>query len=424
MSLWSSFLDNIAKPVGGAIGNVGEYLAGTFTGNFGSPSQAISNIVIPAGIDIGTSKQLTALGLEQEAQNIVKENLKYSTKNQATSNDLVLKAGVKLHDEVISPYITRPIATGALLTDFDSPLYSKDEFEKGFQLSDITEAYNRSEEVSLGQALTKSDLSVVRPIADFVFDKGGIDLDEVDLWNDDDIQRTFVDNTVGKYFTGVVDFTVSNIAIGGAFGTAAKAGALGARKAGLTTRAKNLTAVEKNIDDGILFTQSNGVSGRQTSIGNDINKLASTTDINEVSTILTKYTNNENLFGPIQRATDPNTVKDLILADKGYLPALDRLSKNAPADLYEIADMNSIFRARRIEEGKPLEFSDEAWTRLNAAFDDAIAKVPEYQFIKDALLDSKTGTPTMFGRDYVPMEPIVGRGTFIKIKSNSVLSWL
>ena len=416
MSLWSSFLDNIAKPVGGAIGNVGEYLAGTFTGNFGSPSQTISNIVIPAGIDIGTSKQLTALGLEQEAQNIVKENLKYSVKNQATSNDLVLKAGVQLHDKVISPIITRPIASAALLTDFDSPLYSKDEFEKGFQLSDITEAYNRSEEVSLGQALTKSDLSAVRPIADFVFDKGGIDLDEVDLWNDDDIQRAFVDNTVGKYFTGVVDFTVSNIAIGGAFGTAAKAGMLGARKAGLTTRAKNLTAVEKNIDDGILFTQSNGVSGRQTSIGNDINKLASTTDINEVSTVLTKYTNNENLFGPIQRATDPNTVKDLILADKGYLPALDRLSKNAPADLYEIADMNSVMRAKRIEEGKPLEFSDEAWARMNSAFDDAINRVPEYKFIKDSLLDPGTGTPYKFARDYVPMEPVLGKGPFIKTR--------
>jgi hypothetical protein len=320
MSLWSSFLDNIAKPVGGAVGNLGEYLAGTFTGNFGSPSQAISNIILPAGIDIGTSKQLTTLGLEQEAQNIVKENLKYSVKNQATSNDLVLQAGVKLHDEVISPYITRPIAAAALLTDTNSPLYLKDEFEKGFQLSDITEAYNRSEEVSLGQALTKSDLNPVKEITDLIFDKGGIDLDEIDLWNDDDIQRAFVDNTVGKYFTGTIDFTVSNVAIAGAFGAAAKVGALGARKTGLTTRVQNLGKVEKDINDGILFTQSAAASGRQTSIGNDINKLASTTDINEVSTILTKYTNNENLFGPIQRATDPNTVKDLILADKGYLP--------------------------------------------------------------------------------------------------------
>lgn len=415
MSLWNSFLDNIAKPVGGAIAKIPETFIGTFTGNLASPSQAISNIAISAGVDIGTSRQLSALGLEKEAQAIVKENLKYSVKNQATSNDLVLQAGVKFHDEVISPYVTRPIASAALLTDLNSPLYS-DEFTKGFQLSDITEAYNRSEEVSLGQALTKSDLNPIKEITNFVFDKGGIDLDQVDLWNDDDIQRAFVDNTVGKYFTGITDFAVSNLAISGAFGVAAKSGYLGARKAGLTTKANNFVKIEKDIDDGILFTQSNSASGRQTTIGNDINKLASTSNIEEVSTILNKYTNNINLYGPIQRATDPNTVKDLILADKGYLPALDRLSKNVPADLYEIADMNSVFRARRIEEGKPLEFSDEAWTRLNAAFDDAIAKVPEYQFIKDSLLDPKTGTPTMFGRNYVPMEPVIGRGAFIKTR--------
>lgn len=415
MSLWSSFLDNIAKPVGGAIGNVGEYLAGTFIGNLGSPAQAVSNIILPAGIEIGTSKQLNALGLEQETQNIVKDNLKYSTKNQEISNDLVLQAGVKLHDEVISPYITRPISTAALLTDVDSPLYSKGQFEKGFQLSDITEAYNRSEEVSLGQALTKSDLNPVKEITNLVFDKGGIDLDEIDLWNDDDIQRAFVDNTVGKYFTGVVDFTVSNIAIGGAFGTAAKYGALGARKVGLTTRAKNLTAVEKNIDDGVLFAQSNGASGKKSAIGNDVNKLAKTTDIDEVSTILTPYTNNLNLFAPIQRATDPNTIKDIILADKGYLPALDRLSKNAPADLYEIAGMNSVMRAKRIEEGKALEFSDESWSRINAAFDDAINRIPEYKFIRESLLDP-AGTPNKFGKDYVPMEPVFGKGPFIKTR--------
>ena len=278
MSLWNSFLDNIAKPIGGAVGNIGEYLAGTFTGNFGSPSQAISNIVIPAGVELGASKQLTALGLEQEAQNIVKENLKYSVKDKATSNDLVLKAGVKLHDEVISPYITRPISTGLLLTDLDSPLYQKDEFGQGFQVSDVTEAYNRSEEVSLGQAITKSDLTPIKPIANIVFDKGGIDLDEIDLWNDDDIQRAFVDNAVGRWFTGPIDFFVSNVAIGKAFGVAAKTGNLGARKAGLTTRAKNLTNVEKDIDAGILFAQSNGTSGRATTISNDINKLAGTSN--------------------------------------------------------------------------------------------------------------------------------------------------
>jgi hypothetical protein len=416
MSLWNSFLDNIAKPIGGALAKIPGTAVDVFTGNLGSPSQAISNIIFPAGIEIGTSKQLSALGLEKEAQALVKENLKYSVKNQSTSNDLVLKAGVKLHDEIISPYITRPLATGALLGDLNSPLYTSDEFTQGFQLADIAEAYSRSKDVSLGQALTKSDLSPIKPLANIVFNAGGIDLDEVDLWNDEDIQAAFVDNIVGRYFTGPTDFLVSNVAIGGVFGTAAKAGYLGARKAGLTTKVQNLSKVEKDIDDGILFNQSQSASGRQTTVGSDVNKLAGTQNIDEVTTIVSKYTNNINLFGPIQRATDPNTIKDILLADKGYLPALDRLSKNAPADLFEIADMNSYLRAKAVETGKPLEFSDETWTKLNSAFDDAIARVPEYQFMKDALLDPKTGTPNMFGRDFVPMEPVVGKSTFIKTR--------
>jgi hypothetical protein len=75
MSLWNSFLDNIAKPVGGTIARGAEQLIGNFTSIAGSPAQAISSVVLPAAIDIGTSKQLSALVLEQEAQNLVKEYL-------------------------------------------------------------------------------------------------------------------------------------------------------------------------------------------------------------------------------------------------------------------------------------------------------------------------------------------------------------
>ena len=123
MSLWNDFLDNIAKPVGRTFAEGAKQWANTITGNIGSPGQAIGNIIIPAAVEIGTSKQLSALGLEQNAQQAIKENLKYSVKEQAASNDIVLKAGVALHDEVISPYITRPISTAALLTDPESPLY-------------------------------------------------------------------------------------------------------------------------------------------------------------------------------------------------------------------------------------------------------------------------------------------------------------
>ena len=50
MSLWDDFLDNIAKPVGRTITEGAKFWADTITGNIGSPSQAIGNIVIPAAV--------------------------------------------------------------------------------------------------------------------------------------------------------------------------------------------------------------------------------------------------------------------------------------------------------------------------------------------------------------------------------------
>lgn len=413
MSLWNDFLDNIAKPVGKTIAGGVDYWKDAFTGNLGSPSQFISNVATDAGVEIGATPLLRQLGVEEQAQQVIKDNLKYSVKNQALSNDIVLKAGVKLHDEVISPYITRPISTVGLLTDQNSPLYASDEFEKGFQIKDIATAYNRSEKVSMGQAFTKSDLTPIKYLADLTFNAGGIDLDKVDLWNDNDIQRAFVDNTVGKYFTGVLDFTASNAAISGAFGAMAKAGNLAARGVGITTKNKAASQFEMDINDGVAFKNSAGASGRLTTAGSDVQRLASTTDINEVGQLVQKYSNNGGLIGPISRATDPNTIRDLLLADKGYYPALDRLSKNAPADLYEIADMNSVFKAKAIEEGKLPEFDDVSWERLNAAFDDAINRVPEYRYIRDSLLDPQTKTPLMQGKDYIPAEPVIGKAAYV-----------
>ena len=413
MSVWSAFLDNIAKPAGRLFQSSVDNVIGIASGSLGSPSQAISNIVIDAGVDIGTSKMLAVEGLNDRAAQAVKENLKYSAKQQATSNDLVLQAGVKLHDNVISPYLTRPISTLGLVTDSSSPLYQPGQFEEGFQVSDIKEAYNRSAQVSLGQAFTKSDLTPISLIADVAFNAGGIDLDEIDLWNDDDIQRAYVDNVVGKYFSGSLDFVGANVAISGAFGVMAKAGNLAARGVGLSSKGTSIATMESRINDTILNTQTQGVKGTRSVVGDDVERLATTQNINEILEISTKYTNNDKLIGPLQRATDPNTIRDLILADKGYLPALDRLSKSAPADLFEIADMNASLRASYIETGKLPDFDEAGWARMNAAFDDAINRVPEYRTLRDALLDPETKIPLKYGKDYMPPEPKIFKDQFI-----------
>lgn len=403
MSLWNSFLDNIAKPFGNAIVGGIEDWKNTLTGSIGSPGQAIGNIVIPAAVEMGVSKQLSASGLEQSAQQAIKEQLKYSVKNQSASNDLVLKFGVALHDEVISPLVTRPLSSLALLTDFDSPLYTAKEFEKGFQATDLTRAYKRSEKVSVFQSITKSDLTPIKDVSNIVFSLGGINLDDVDLYNDDDVQAAFVDNIVGRYYTGVGDFFTSNAAIAGVFGLAAKGGRATATKVGLSSRNVALVEFEKNINDGIAF--ETGLGGRQTVIGNLIVKLANSVDANYITKVVNKFTNNEALPGLILRAKSPQTVADLILADKGYLPALDRLSKNSPSDLVNIGGVNNLIKNYVVETGKIPEFNETSWSRLNAAFDDEITRVPEYKQIKNALLDVETGIPLKMGKDYTPIEP-------------------
>jgi hypothetical protein len=245
MSVWQNFLDNIAKPIGRGAQAFGESVVGgaQYIGEFAakaisSPGQAIADIVLPAGVNIGTSKPLAELNLKEKAREGIRENIKYEVKGQALSNDLVLRASVALHDNVISPFMTRPVGTIGLLTDSDSPLYQSDKFEPGFQVQDIRRAYNRTEKVSLRQALIKSDLSSIKLFGNAIslqdIDKtalgvAGIDLEEIDLWNDADVQEAFVDNVVGRYYTGYGDFLISNAVIGAVGGRAALLSKLHAR---------------------------------------------------------------------------------------------------------------------------------------------------------------------------------------------------
>ena len=79
--------------------------------------------------------------------------------------DKLLQGAVTLNQEVLSPYIFRPVSTAALLTDFQSPLYKKGQYEEGFQFDDVKAAYNRSAKVSIGQALTMSDMTPISGLA-------------------------------------------------------------------------------------------------------------------------------------------------------------------------------------------------------------------------------------------------------------------
>ena len=331
-----------------------------------------------------------------------------------TTADILLKGAVQFNDKIYSPLISRPISTLALLTDSKSPLYQKGQFEEGFQFSDIKAAYNRSEKVSAMQALTKSDLiPLINPLSRIVLSTGKIDLKTVDLWNDESIKQNFVDNAVGRWYTGIGDFAVGNKGIGllgKAVGTGVKAAA---KPAGLYTKNKSVDALAADMETGILYASTNGAQGAQTVSGSHALLLANSKDWSTIEDLVTKYSTNEKLIPIIRETNDANVVKDLLLADKGNVAALERLAVTASDKLFDMADVKSQLRNQAIQNGQVPMFTGVPAARLKKAFDDAIASDPQFTKIKDAFFDADYDQ-IYGGKAFMPIEPAIGAAALIK----------
>jgi hypothetical protein len=328
--------------------------------------------------------------------------------------DILLKAAVQFNDKVYSPLISRPISTLGLLTDVTSPLYQKGQFEEGFQFSDIKAAYNRSEKVSAMQALTKSNLiPLINPISQAVLSTGKIDLDTVNLWNDESIKQNFVDNAVGRWYTGIGDLLVGNKGIGVA-GKIAKVGVKSvAKPAGFYTKGKSIDALAADMDNGILYANTNGVQGAQTVSGSHALLLANTKDWGTIEDLVTKYSTNERLIPIIRETSDANVVKDILLADKGNLAALERLAATSSDKLFDIADVKSQIRNKAIQDGELPMPTGVSAVRIKKAFDDAIASDPQFAKIKDAFFSEK-GDFLYGAKEFMPIDPTIGASVLIK----------
>lgn len=385
MSLWSSILNDIK---------------GIASGFVGSAAQAGANI--GAQQVAGTQAPQSVQALQGQAQQAIAA-AGVPTAPQASS-DLLLAAS-KPVAAATSKFITRPVSTLGLLTDVNSPLY-----QDGFQLSDIQKAYNRSAKVSPFQALTKSSIFQDSPfgqLADNLLKDGGVNLQKVNLWNDADIKKNFVDNPVGKWFTGTGDFILSNAAMGGVTGLA-KSAIGGALKAtNLTTSITSeadLAKMDALADSHIVHVQSKQMMGTPTVFGADVQQLADTKDMNLIVNKIRDYSNNDLLPSLIQKTSNPTVVKNLILADKGYMPAIEALGNTAPHDLWTVKDMNAFIAGNVAATDKLPVFEGEALARTQAAFDSAIAESPAHKEIYDAFM-TPGGDMKMLGTSYKPVDP-------------------
>jgi len=267
----------------------------------------------------------------------------------------------------------------------------------------------------LFRSLTQSDLLPgLKSVSNLVFKAGGIEVDKIDLWDDQNLQKNFSDNIVGKYFTGFGDFIVGNAAIAGAAKLVSVAAKSGARAAGLSTKGKTLQQYESDIDDGLQFINSGGINGKQSVAAAEINQLAASKDIALISDFVGRTSNNDRLISLIEKAEDPALIKDYILADKGYLPALDRLSRKSPSDLAELADFPGYIRAKNLIDNELYQPEGVAVDKIRAMFEDSIKKHPEHQEVYDAFM-SPSGTPLMLGKTGAfPIEPIFAKNVFVK----------
>jgi len=419
-SVWDSFLGTIKGTVGALLGNVAQSGAamGTAQAFKGNPALAAQAAL---GAEQATSRSLEKAGITPVEKTVAKVA------------DPVLWAGEKAEKYVFSPVIARPISTAFLLTDPNSALYNTDKMGQGFQLSDITDAYKRSEKVSLGVAMTKSAINPFAGITTPILASGGIDLSKVDLWNDQDVKKNFQDNVTGRWVTGTSDFIFKNAAISLAGGATLGALKAGAMRAGLSTslKAGDINAMpewEKLATDHIEFVKSGGATGVRSNLGEDIQKIAESDDLIFIKNMTEKHSNNPKLVSLFKDTKDPEFVRDALLADKGYGPAIERIAAARRSDdLWYLSDGNAQIQGDFIKTGKIPEQTPEQRARWMAAFDDAIAKDPKSQELFDTFLkqveNPETGVmsvePKFFGKGYKPAEPIIGKEAFTATRNRA-----
>lgn len=361
--------------------------------------------------------------------------------------DPVLRVAEKAERYVFSP-LARGISTANLLQDPSSPLYSDEKYGKGVQLSDIRDAWNRSGDeyeiingekvlvrkgVSLGVSMLKNPFNIIGLSESAILDINGMDMSEVNLWDAENVQENFVDNPLGSFISGWNDFIIKNVAINAGFAGAGAIAKTGALRAGLTTKFKAsdveaMPLFEKDMTDHINFVNSGGTLGTQTVIGQDVMDLAVSDNIVNIVRIVKKHSYNPALPDLIKTTKDPSIVRDLLLADKGYGPAIERLSTlKMRDDLWVLGDATAVSRGKYITEGGMPIYTAAQRARWTGAFDDAIAKNPKHQEIYDAFLrqelDDSTGllnTEVLaLGKNYKPIEPIVGQGVVGAVRSRA-----
>lgn len=404
MSIWSAITDYI-KGLTGGVASVAETPAQTFT------SAGASIVGAQTGVNAESLQAAAQKGISQVSPQA----------KPTASTDLMLRAAEPV-GKAFSYAINRPISTAFLLSDPSSPLYQSGKYEKGFQLSDIVSAYNRSEKVSLGQSLYKAGGGDPKSITGLALRASGINMNDVNLWDDKDIQKNFTENPIGRFITGVTDFTLSNLTGNKAVTIGSdlvKKAAVAANMTRKIVSVEDLAKMDTLADSHNVFVQSNGQMGSITNFGQLVEDLAKSKDSNYIVPVVKDVlrSNNDNLPRLIAETSDFNTVKDIILADKGYVPSFERLMTNDSDILWSVGDTNAYITGHSIASDMLPAFPSDS--NIVKAFDKAIERSPQDSKYYKAFMGESGESLASLGSNYKPVDPKYFSESIAKLSSRS-----
>lgn len=344
---------------------------------------------------IGAAARAQAAGLPEKTV----EEIGAAAREQLTKSQLEANAGLGLGpvgvalggvEQAWSYGVARPASTAALLADPTSKLYKQgtvnltNQFgetevvpvEAGPQIEDIGLAWNRSEDVSFGQAAF-----AMPGYKQFYSMVGGIE--NYDPWSNYSLDQAG-DNAFYNFVTGSTDASLEVFVP-----PVVRVGRLAAmEKAGLRTTIKSAKDVEdlrSEFEAHRLYGETDGVEGSLTTIGMAIDDATIETNpikIRQMPIVANANGMDKQKFANIlANTTDRDTVAALVLASRGDYRSMMDLMDRAPDHVWALSNADELVFNNWLNTGRTL---DPTNNRVNQMFDSAVARDEYFSEVKRA----------------------------------------
>jgi hypothetical protein len=287
-----------------------------------------------------------------------------------------------------SNLFSRPISTVAQASTIDNALY-----RDGFQFSDFGEMWDASETLTPAQAIINLQAEAGRGLARIT----GMETEGTMLqgslldpsFNIYQQQAALAENNFWNLGTGIGDAAIAVVGGKGVGVVAKGAGRLaGLKAAGLTAR--ELGAVRSQADlHKVTVYGDDPTQGVENWIGRNIEDLTQSTDQIDIrnNPLVRDSIRRDELSNLIRQTDDYDTVKELILADRGDRQAVANLMKSAPDHVWSLADMN-LHLAEEVARRGVGVFDPKTDGILRTTFDTALDRDEFYRKTADVFLET------------------------------------